>query len=71
VQVLLEVLRRAKAGKDHMPLSIAYTTNDKLHSQPFPLLFARPLGTRHEVLGRHYAAGSCASTPPSWAASTR
>lgn len=54
VGVLLEVLRRAKAGKDHVPLSIAYDTNDKVHSEPFPHLFARPLGTRHEVLGRHY-----------------
>lgn len=54
VTVLLEVLRRAKAGKDHVPLSIAYDTNDKVHSQPFPHLFARPLGTRQEVLGRHY-----------------
>ncbi|HRZ58120.1 MAG TPA: site-specific integrase [Candidatus Paceibacterota bacterium] len=54
VGVLLEVLRRAKAGKDHVPLSIAYDTNDKVHSEPFPHLFARPLGIRHEVLGRHY-----------------
>ncbi|AFM20303.1 site-specific recombinase XerD (plasmid) [Mycolicibacterium chubuense NBB4] len=54
VQVLLEVLRRAKAGQDRVPLSIAYDTNDKVHSQPFPHLFARPLGTRHEVLGRNY-----------------
>lgn len=54
VGVLLQVLRRAKAGKDHVPLSIAYDTNDKVHSEPFPHLFARPLGTRHEVLGRHY-----------------
>lgn len=54
VAVLLEVLRRAKAGKDQVPLSVAYDTNDKVHSEPFPHLFARPLGTRHEVLGRHY-----------------
>ncbi len=54
VGVLLELLRRAKAGKDHVPLSIAYDTNDKIHSEPFPHLFARPLGIRHEVLGRHY-----------------
>ena len=54
VGVLLEVLRRAKGGQDRVPLSIAYDTNDKVHGQPFPHLFARPLGTRHEVLGRNY-----------------
>lgn len=27
---LVEVLRRAKAGKEQVPLSIAYNTNDKV-----------------------------------------
>ena len=41
VQVLLAVLRRAKAGNDHVPLSIRYDTNEKLHGEPFPHLFVR------------------------------
>jgi len=54
VQVLLAVLRRAKAGKDHVPLSIRYDTNEKVHSEPFPHLFARRVGTRQEVASPHY-----------------
>ena len=50
VQVLLAVLRRAKAGHDYVPLSIRYDTNEKVHSEPFPHLFARRIGTRQEVL---------------------
>ena len=50
VQVLLAVLRRAKAGNDHVPLSIRYDINEKVHSEPFPHLFARRVGTRQEVL---------------------
>lgn len=57
VQVLLEVLRRAKGGADHVPLSIRYDSNEKVHGQPFPHLFARQLGTRQEVLSPHLIRG--------------
>ena len=50
VQVLLAVLRRAKAGNDHVPLSIRYDVHEKVHGEPFPHLFARRVGTRQEVL---------------------
>src|SRR6476469_1163963 len=50
VQVLLAVLRRAKAGSNHVPLSIRYDINEKVHGEPFPHLFARRVGTRQEVL---------------------
>ena len=50
VQILLAVLRRAKAGNDHVPLSIRYDINEKVHGEPFPHLFARRVGTRQEVL---------------------
>jgi hypothetical protein len=50
VQVLLAVLRRAKAGNDHVPLSVRYDVNEKVHGEPFPHLFARRVGTRQEVL---------------------
>lgn len=50
VQVLLAVLRRAKAGSDQVPLSVRYDTSEKLHGQPFPHLFARRVGARQEVL---------------------
>jgi Phage integrase family len=50
VQVLLAVLRRVKASSDHVPLSIRYDINEKVHGEPFPHLFARRVGTRREVL---------------------
>jgi hypothetical protein len=50
VQVLLAVLRRVKASSDHVPLSIRYDINEKVHGEPFPHLFARRVGTRQEVL---------------------
>lgn len=50
VQVLLAVLRRAKAGNDHVPLSIRYDIHEKVHGEPFPHLFARRVGTRQKVL---------------------
>lgn len=50
VQVLLAVLRRAKAGSDHVPLSIRYDIHEKVHGEPFPHLFALRVGTRQEVL---------------------
>jgi hypothetical protein len=54
VQVLLAVLRRAKAGSDNVPLSIRYDIYEKIHGEPFPHLFARRIGTRQEVLSPHY-----------------
>jgi integrase len=55
-QVLLAVLRRAKAGAERVPLSIRYDPHEKLHGEPFPHLFARPIGTRQEVLSTNYVA---------------
>ncbi|WP_375504590.1 tyrosine-type recombinase/integrase [uncultured Jatrophihabitans sp.] len=54
VQVLLAVLRRAKAGQDRVPLSIRYDNYEKTHGEPFPHLFSRPIGTRQEVLSMSY-----------------
>jgi integrase len=50
VTVLLAVQRRAKAGEAQIPLSVRYDPHEKLHGEPFPHLFARRIGTRHEVL---------------------
>jgi Phage integrase family len=58
VQVLLAVLRRAKASYDHVPLSIRYDINEKMHGQPFPHLFSRKVGTRQELLSLHYIRGT-------------
>ncbi|MCE3556304.1 site-specific integrase [Pseudonocardia sp. RS11V-5] len=49
VTVLLAVQRRAKAGDAHVPLSVRYDAHEKTHGQP-PHLFARRVGTRHEVI---------------------
>ncbi len=57
VQVLLAVLRRAKGGQDHVPLSVRYDVTEKVHGQPFPHLFARKVGTRQEVMSAHYLRG--------------
>jgi hypothetical protein len=57
VQVLLAVLRRAKGGHDHVPLSVRYDVTEKVHGQPFPHLFARKVGARQEVLSGHYLRG--------------
>ena len=57
VQVLLAVLRRAKGGHEHVPLSVRYDVNEKVHGQPFPHLFARKVGTRQEVVSGHYLRG--------------
>jgi hypothetical protein len=57
VQVLLAVLRRAKAGNDYVPLSIRYDIYEKLHGEPFPHLFSRRVGARQEVLSPHYVRG--------------
>lgn len=54
VQVLLEVLRRAKGASDFVPLSIRYDYNERTYGQPFPHLFARFVGARQEVLSAHY-----------------
>ena len=54
VQVLLEVLRRAKDGHDHVPLSVRYDVTEKMHGQPFPHLFSRKVGVRQEVLSGQY-----------------
>ena len=62
VQVLLAVLRRAKGGNDHVPLSVRYDVTEKVHGEPFPHLFARKVGTRQEVLSGHYLRGSS----PTW-----
>jgi integrase len=57
VSVLLEALRRAKAGDANVPLSIRYDPHEKTHGEPFPHLFARRLGVRQEVLSMHYVRG--------------
>ncbi len=57
VHVLLAVLRRAKGGQEHVPLSVRYDVNEKVHGQPFPHLFARKVGTRQEVVSGHYLRG--------------
>lgn len=54
VQVLLEVMRRAKGGNDTVPLSIRYDYNERTYGQPFPHLFGRMVGARQEVLSAHY-----------------
>ncbi|GAB3952703.1 hypothetical protein GCM10029976_091440 [Kribbella albertanoniae] len=50
VTVLLAVQRRAKAGGAPVPLSIRYDPIERPHSEPFPHLFARRVGTRQEVI---------------------
>ena len=50
VTVLVEVLRRAKGGEPNVPLSVRYDPYEKVHSAPFPHLFARRVGTRQEVI---------------------
>ena len=50
VPILLAVQRRAKAGNDHVPLSMRYDMHEKAHGEPLPHLFARRVGTRQEVL---------------------
>lgn len=54
VQVLLAVLRRAKARNDHVPLSVRYDVNEKVHGELLPHLFSRRVGTRQEVLSMFY-----------------
>lgn len=54
VDVLLAVLRRAKDGAAHVPLSIRYDPYEKLHGEPFPHLFARPIGARREVVSPNF-----------------
>ena len=51
------MLRRAKAGHDYVPLSIRYDAHEKVHSEPFPHLFARRVGTRQEVFSPFFASG--------------
>ncbi|WP_433020058.1 tyrosine-type recombinase/integrase [Kribbella sp. CA-294648] len=50
VTVLVAVQRRAKGGDDRVPLSVRYDPHEKVHGEPFPHLFARRVGARHEVL---------------------
>jgi integrase len=50
VNVLVQVQRRAKGDQPHIPLSVRYDCHEKLHGEPFPHLFARRVGTRHEVM---------------------
>jgi integrase len=50
VSVLVAVQRRGKGDQAAIPLSIRYDYHEKTHGQPFPHLFARRVGTRHEVL---------------------
>ncbi|CAM5738025.1 hypothetical protein MAUB1S_00959 [Mycolicibacterium aubagnense] len=67
VQVLVEVLRRAKGGAEHVPLSIRYDTNEKVHGQPFPHLFSRRLGrtARSPLPASHSGpAEPCSSSGP-------
>lgn len=54
VGILVEVLRRAKGGEEHVPLSVRYDQNEKVHSAPFPHLFARKLGARYEVFSMSF-----------------
>lgn len=50
VAVLLEVLRRGKGADGRVPMSVRYDSNEKLHGDPMPHLFARPVGARYEVI---------------------
>jgi site-specific recombinase XerD len=50
VTVLVAVQRRAKAGGEQVPLSVRYDPHEKVHGEPFPHLFARRIGARHEVI---------------------
>ncbi|MFC9964324.1 tyrosine-type recombinase/integrase [Nocardia ignorata] len=54
VAVMVAIQRRAKAGRDRIPMSVRYDQHEKTHGEPLPHLFARPLGPRHEVLSGHY-----------------
>ncbi len=54
VHVLLEVVRRAKSRQANIPMSIRYDPHEKLYGQALPHLFARGVGTRHEVLSMDY-----------------
>jgi Phage integrase family len=50
VTALVAVQRRAKGTGDRIPLTVRYDPTEKLHSEPFPHLFVRRIGTRNEVL---------------------
>lgn len=54
VTVLLEVQRRTRQSDGSIPLSVRYDSHERLHGEPLPHLFARRLGTRHEVLSDGY-----------------
>ncbi|NKY35546.1 phage integrase family protein [Nocardia speluncae] len=54
VEVLVAVQRRAKAGRERVPLSVRYDHHERLHGEPLPHLFARPVGARHEVLSTNF-----------------
>ncbi|TDP27845.1 phage integrase family protein [Nocardia ignorata] len=54
VEVLVAVQRRAKCGRERIPLSVRYDRHERLHGEPLPHLFSRPVGARHEVLSAHY-----------------
>ena len=54
VEVLVAIQRRAKVGRASIPLSVRYDHHERLHGEPLPHLFSRPVGARHEVLSAHY-----------------
>ncbi|MBF6149566.1 tyrosine-type recombinase/integrase [Nocardia nova] len=54
VEVLVAIQRRAKAGREAIPLSVRYDRHERTHGQPLPHLFARAVGARHEVLSAFY-----------------
>ena len=69
VTVLLPIQRRTKNGDAHLPLSVRYDPHEKTHGQPLPHLFARPIGTRHEVISL-FAVRNLLNTTADWAGLT-
>lgn len=81
VNVLLAVVRRAKGSNTQVPLSVRYDQLERTYGEPLPHLFARRVGTRHEVVSRFYvyrilrelsaAAGLSDAGQPVWFAPSR
>ena len=69
VTALLAVQRRAKNGDAHLPLSVRYDPHEKTHGQPLPHLFARRVGTRHEVISL-FAVRNLLNATADWAGLT-
>ena len=69
VTVLLAVQRRGKNGHAHLPLSVRYDPHEKTHGQPLPHLFARRVGTRHQVISL-FAVRNLLNATADWAGLT-